>query len=499
MNSGLRSKSAPIHGRFHALDYDIWLRRGNTALHWRGVFHLAECYWPCAARVSGPVRHDRDVNRSTRRRRWSLDSLDRRIIGLAFPALGALLVEPLYNLTDSAIVGHLGRAPLGALALAGGALTVIWWTTAFIEMATVTLVAQRRGASDAEGATRDIGAAYALSVLLGVAAAVLIFTLASPLASLLGGRGLVRAGAITYLRISALGMVPLVASFAGTGHLNGMGNTKRPFAIAAVSNGLNVALEIVLVYVVHLGIAGSAWGTVAAQFVAAALFVASSVRAPIRPKRPRLSDLARLARDGVPLTIRTAALGLAIVGSTAVAARLGTAELGGQQIALQIWLLLALALDSLAIPAQVIVGEAVGAGDRAKQQLVGRRTLRFGILAGVVLGVITIITAGIIPEVFTADGGVKHEGTLALIICGVQQPVAAIAFVLDGLLLGTSEYGVLRNAMLLALAGFVPVAALVLWLRWPGIVGVWLALSLWLLVRTAALLRRWSSRWVLRP
>jgi putative MATE family efflux protein len=423
-----------------------------------------------------------------------IDDLDRRIVALALPALGALLVEPLYNLTDSGIVGHLGRAPLGALAIAGGALAVVWWTAAFIEMSTVTLVAQRQAAHDTDGARRGVGAAYFVSLAVGAFVAALILVLASPLTALLGGKGLVARDAVTYLRISAVGMVPLVSTFAGTGHLIGLGNTKRPFAIALVSNGINIALEILLVYVVHLGIAGSAWGTVAAQFASAALFLASSLRAPVRPARPLRGDVARLARDGVPLTIRTVALGVALLSTTAVAARLGEAILAGHQIALQIWLLLALTLDALAVPAQVFVGQAVGSGDSSTAARVGRRALRLGLYAGVGLGIATVAVAGVLPAVFTNDPVVRHEATLALIVCGCQQPVAALAFVLDGLLLGASDFGILRTAMLVALAGFAPVAAIVLRLHWLGIVGLWLALTCWLVVRTAVLLHRWVSR-----
>jgi putative MATE family efflux protein len=430
------------------------------------------------------------------RRRPHLDDLDRRIIALALPALGALLVEPLYNLTDSAIVGHLGRAPLGALAVAGGALTVVWWTAAFIEMATVTLVAQRRGAGEIDSARRDVGAAYAWSLVIGTCGAVLVAALAAPISSILGAKGLVAHDAVEYLRISAIGMVPLVMSFAGTGHLNGLGNTRRPFEIALVANGINVALEILLVYVVHLGIAGSAWGTVAAQVAAAVLFAASSWSSPLRPARPRAGDLARLARDGVPLTIRTVALGLALLSSTAVAARLGSGVLAGHQIALQIWLLLALTLDALAVPAQIFVGEAIGGLDRAAATAVGKRTLRLGLAAGVGFGLLTVALAGVLPEIFTSDPGVRHQATLALLLCGAQQPLAALAFVLDGLLLGAAEYRTLQTAMVVALAGFVPLAALTLRMHSLGIVGVWLALTCWLIVRTAVLLRRWlSGRW----
>src|SRR3954468_24920597 len=83
-----------------------------------------------------------------------LTTLDRRIIALAVPALGALIVEPLYTLTDTAIVGHLGRAQLGGLALATTVLNLIGWTAAFLEMATVSQVAFRRGRGTPPAPTR---------------------------------------------------------------------------------------------------------------------------------------------------------------------------------------------------------------------------------------------------------------------------------------------------------------------------------------------------------
>lgn len=443
--------------------------------------------------MTGPKARGADVEPGVRSPLLSSAALDRRIIRLALPALGALLVEPLYNLTDSAIVGHLGPAPLGALAIATGALNLVWWTTGFIQMATLTRVARRMGAGDLAGVGRDLGAAYLLALLLGILSAAALAGLAAPLTEVLGGRHVVGYDAVIYLRIASIGVVPLVLAQAGTGHQNGLGRTRRPFEIALAASILNVGLEVVLVYVIHLGIAGSAWGTVAAQVAAAAGFAVSSTRTPARPTWPRRADIFALAFDGVPLSVRSIALGIVLLASTAVAARLGGVVLAGHQIALQVWILLALALDAPAVAAQVLIGEAVGLADRSQARAVGRRTLRLALVAGSVLGGMTMAGAGAVPHVFTADSGVWVAATRALLICGAQQPIAAIAFVLDGLLLGASEYRTLSTAMLVALLGFVPIAAAVLIDHSLGIVGVWLALTVWMALRTVVLLRRWRA------
>jgi putative MATE family efflux protein len=421
----------------------------------------------------------------------AFDELGRRIVRLALPALGALLVEPIYNLTDSAIVGHLGKVPLGGLAIATGALNLVGWTSAFIEMATVSLVAFRRGAGDEAGAGRAAGAAYAWSAALGLVTAVAVYFAAPALVVLLGGHGAVAHQATTYLRIASLGLLPLLVAYAGTGHLMGLGDTRRPFLVALVANGVNVVLEVVLVYVVHAGIAGSAWGTVAAQFVSAALFVVVSARATVHARRPGRSEIVRLGRDGVPLTIRTVALSAVLLAATAVAARLGTEQLGGHQIALQIWLLLSLTLDAIAVPAQVFVGEALGRGEAAEARRVGRRTLQFGFWGGVGAGVLTAGLSWAIPWLFSSNPAVRGQALVALLLCGLMQPLAGLAFVLDGLVLGAGAYRTMQYAMIGALLAFVPLAAVTLGHHGIGLAGVWVALVCWLGARVLILGRFW--------
>lgn len=428
-------------------------------------------------------------------RRPMLTTLDRRIVGLALPALGALIVEPLYNLTDTAIVGHLGRAPLGGLALASTVLNLVGWTSAFLQMATTSRVAFRRGQRDAAGAAEAAVAGYVVAVGLGVIVALLVGVAGPPLAHLLGGHGEVQRDATTYLRISAFGMPFLLLALAGTGHLQGEENTRTPLRIVFIANVVNIVLELSLVYGAHLGIAGSAWGTVIAQAVAATLFVLASTRRVTRPiARPSRLEYIVLLRSGLALVVRTVALGAALVAATAIAAQVGSATLAAHQIALQVWILLALTLDALAVPAQVYVGAALGSEDAAEAAEVGRRCLRLGVVAGVVVGVSTMALAPAFPYLFTSDGTVRSIATVGLLLCGALQPFAAIAFVLDGLLLGAADYATLRRSMLLALLAFAPFAVATLADHRLGIVGIWLALTCWLMARCYLLGRSWLRR-----
>ena len=423
-----------------------------------------------------------------------LTPLDRRIVGLAVPALATLVVLPLYNITDTAIVGHLGRAQLGGLALATTVLNLIGWTSAFLQMATTSEVAFRRGRNDSAAADTAAVTAYTVAVAIGVLVALLVAFAGPPIARGLGGHGAIQHNATTYLRIAAVGMPFLLLSLAGTGHLQGHEDTRTPLRIVLAANVINVVLEDTLVYGAGTGVAGSAWGTVAAQVIAAALFVNASRKRIDTLRRPDLHELTRLLRNGWALVVRTIALGAALVAATAVAAQVGSATLAAHQIALQMWLLLALTLDALAVPAQVYVGAALGGGDVEDATAIGTRCLRLGLIASVVVGVATMALSPVLPYVFTSDAHVRHIATIGLLICGALQPLAALAFVYDGLLLGASDFATLRGAMLLALLGFAPLAVATLADHDLGITGIWLALTCWLAARSALLARRWSTR-----
>ncbi len=154
--------------------------------------------------------------------------LDRRIARLAVPALGAILAEPLYNLADTAIVGHLGRSPLDALAIATSALSIVAWLAIFLSTATTTEVSRNAARGEHGAAGRAVGAAYSVAAGWGAVTSVVVILIAPVLVDLLGGHAGIGSAAIVYIRISALGLPFLYLSYAGNGHLIGLENTRTP-------------------------------------------------------------------------------------------------------------------------------------------------------------------------------------------------------------------------------------------------------------------------------
>jgi len=420
------------------------------------------------------------------RRPGPLDPVDHRILALAIPALGTLAVEPLYVLADTAIVGHLGTASLGALALAGTVLNTVLWACNFLQWGTTARVAFLTGREDRPGAAASATQALWLGIALGTVLALGVAALARPLATALGGTGEIRDQAVTYLRISAVGMPAVLVAVVAQGHLRGLSDTKTPFVVVLVANVLNVVLELLFVYAFHWGIAGSAWGTVVAQLLAAAWFlgiVGRLVSGAGARLRPVIAEMRYLLGAGGHLVVRTGALLAALVLATSVAARVGPTTLAAHQIAYEMFIFLALVMDALALSVQAIVGTQLGAADVDGARTTSRRALRLGFMAASVLCVAVIATSPLLPHVFTSDPHVVDKATVALIFLGLMQLPGAATFVFDGVLMGGSDFAYVKWVTLASLGVFLPFAAAVLAWHELGIAVLWAGLLAWMVAR----------------
>ena len=170
--------------------------------------------------------------------------LDREMLRLALPALGALAAEPTYVLVDTAIVGHLGTPELGALAIAAILLTTSVTLFNFLTYGTTARVARLRGAGEAAAAGRVGAGALWLSLVLGGLLFVFALLFAGPAVSLMGGEGRVGEMAEEYLRISALGLPFVMIALTGQGFLRAVGDLRLPLLIVVAANAVNVVLEV---------------------------------------------------------------------------------------------------------------------------------------------------------------------------------------------------------------------------------------------------------------
>ena len=418
-------------------------------------------------------------------------SVDRRIRSLAVPALGALAVEPVYVAVDTAIIGHVGTSELAGVALAATVLSIVVAGSNVLAYGATERIARFRGQGDAAGA----GRIATQSLWVAIAAAAVLTPLVAT-----AGRFITRlvetdpdtaSHAVRYLWISSLGLPAVLGVMAAQGICRGHGDYRTPLIILAVSNGVNVVVELLLVVVAGLSVTGSALSTVIAQWLAALWFI-RRVRGYVGPSRqraPNLSVMADLSRVSGALTLRVGSMLVVLSGSTVLAGRSGTGVLAAHQIVMGAFILLALILDALALPAQTLVAEARGSGEQQLAALISRRVYTLSLITGVVLCVGLVLGAGPIATIFSSDPLVVDVAGDGLRILAIGLIPGAVAFAGDGILIGSGDFSFLAVASVVHSVAMVTAVALT-GLGAPQLWAIWLLFGGWLVLRAGTVAMR---------
>jgi putative MATE family efflux protein len=428
----------------------------------------------------------------------------REILRLAVPAFGALVAEPLFLLADSAIVGHLGVAQLAGVGLATAVLHTAVGLMVFLAYSTTPAVARAMGdgrPGKALAAGRD---GVWLALLLGMVLAVAGFLAADPLIGLLGADGEVRGFAVDYLRWSMPGLVAMLLIFAGTGLLRGLQDTRTPLVVATAGFGLNIVLNLWLVYGLGWSVTGSAAGTSVAQWAMAAVYlvmVRRNAAANGVSLLPSWSGIRSMTRVGSWLMLRTLSLRIAILATVLVVTAQGAVNLAAHQLAMTVFSFLAFALDALAIAAQALIGKELGASNPLRARLLTRTMTRWGLGFGVITGALLAVAAPWAGVLFTSDPEVQSVLAVALWVLAVGQPIAGYVFVLDGVLIGAGDAKYLALAGVVNLAVYVPLLIAVALSHAAGASGLawlWAAFALGYMAARAITLgvRARSDRWM---
>lgn len=436
-------------------------------------------------------------------------SLNRQVLSLALPALGALIAEPLFVLADSAMVGHLGAVSLAGLSLASSILTTTVGLFVFLAYATTATTARLFGAGRrTEGLRAGVDGMW-LALLLGLGAGAFLGLTAPWLTEAMGAHGPVAQAAIAYLRASCPGLPGMFVVLAATGVLRGLLDTRTPFVVATGGAVLNIVVNAILLYGVGMGIAGSGAGTAIAQTAMALALagpIARTARAAGVGLLPHREGLRASLGSGAPLLIRSLSLRVAILATVWAATALGDVSLAAHQVVNALWTFAAFALDALAVAAQALIGTALGQAQRSDADSATsdtevdiaadtdtqsasatagwsidellRRLLAWGAGTGVLIGVLMAAGAAWLPHVFTSDPGVITAATPTLLVAASALPLAGVVYLLDGVLMGAGDGRYLAWAGLLTLVPYIPLALLIGGGALPEVVGTVSGLAL---------------------
>lgn len=409
-----------------------------------------------------------------------------KVAHLALPAVVVLAAEPLYLVVDTALIGHLGAIQLAALAIGGIVLAQVSGQFNFLAYGTTGRAARHHGRGDRPAAVREGVNASWLAIAIGLLAIGLVQIFAGPIARVIGGDSPAAVSdAQAWMRVAILGAPGILLALAGNGWMRGVQETRKPTAYVVAAFGVSLLLLPIFIHALGWGLMGSAVANVLAQLIGGGLFVRAlwrETRGGIRrtPDWPVMKAQLRTGRD---LVIRTLALQGSFAAAAAVAARMSTETLGAHQIGLQLWMLCALVLDSVAIAAQSLVGAALGSGDREHAKRVAMIIGRLGFATGVVLAIIVLAVRPVAPYVFTDDPGVLAQTSIMWWWLVAMQPLAGYVFAVDGVLMGSGDVAILRTITIVAsVFVYIPLAVCALRFQW-GIAGIWLGLTSFIVTR----------------
>jgi putative MATE family efflux protein len=413
---------------------------------------------------------------------------DRDIVKLALPALGALAADPLVSLVDTAFVGRLGGTSLASLAVAAAVFGVAFGLFNFLAYGTTPIVARAIARGERDEAGRVAVAAAGIGVALGVVSAVVLAAAADPVLSLMGATAETAPQARSYLVIRALALPAVMIVTVGHGVFRGLQDTRTPFVVTAALNAVNLVLDPLLIFGLDWGIQGAAWATVVAQWLGAFGFVAllggGRSALDVRGAVPRGSDLRLVVGAGRALVLRTGALLAVLTLATAVAARVGTDEVAAHQVVFQVWFFLSLVLDALAIAGQALIGKLL-AVDRRSAAGVSVRLLWLGAVFGVAVSLMLLAARPWLPSWFTSDPDVVAAIESIYPFLVVMQPINALVFVWDGVIIGATDFGYLARTMAAASSAAAVILLAVGPMAW-GLAGVWWSVAALMLGRLAA-------------
>ncbi|KAH7844581.1 hypothetical protein Vadar_029654 [Vaccinium darrowii] len=431
------------------------------------------------------------------------DELGLEIATIALPAALALAADPIASLIDTAFIGHIGPVELAAVGVAIAVFNQVSKIAIFpLVSITTSFVAEEDAAENLIDKSRDIEITErrfdgndeeeelipntdthkspATNTLF------LIFA-AKPLLGYMGIKSdsPMLTPASQYLTLRSLGAPAILLSLAMQGVFRGFKDTKTPLYATLVGDAANIILDPIFIFIFRMGVSGAAIAHVISQYLIS-LILLWSLMGKVDLLPPRIKDLqfGRFLQNGFLLLMRVIAATLCVTLAASRAAKLGTSSMAAFQICLQVWLAASLLADGLAVAGQAILASAFAKRDFDKAEATASRVLQLSLALGLVLSILVAVVLRLGSGLFTDDTNVLQILSLGIPFVAGTQPINALAFVFDGVNFGASDF--VFSAYSMVLVSFVSVLFLFILSSTNGFVGLWVGLSIFMILRAVA-------------
>lgn len=412
---------------------------------------------------------------------------------MAGPIIFSNITVPLLGLVDTAVVGHLPEAYyIGAVGLGAMLFNFIYHAFNCLRMGTTGPTAQALGAGDFAEVRALIGRALLLAAVIGVGLILLQWPMAWAAFWYIEASAEVEHLAERYFLIRVWAAPAAIASYAIIGWFYGLEDAKIPLILQLIVNSINIVLDFLFVFGFGWGVEGVAAASVIAEYTGLALGLIyvrrrlARLPASAQPEQVfNTSRMARMLAINRDIFFRT----LCVVSVSALflakSAELGDLPLAANQILANFLFITSYGLDGFAHAAESLVGQAVGSRDRNAFSRAVRASLFWAGIVAALNGLIYWLFGPWIIALITSIEPVRALALDYLLWAALMPAVSVWAYTYDGIYLGATRTGVMRNTMMIAFAAYLVVLHILLPLY--GNIGIWAAMTFFLGFRGAGL------------
>lgn len=336
--------------------------------------------------------------------------------------------------------------------------------------------------------------ALLLGGLLGILQTLFLIFLAEPLLNFMGiksGSPMLKP-AHKYLMIRSLGAPAVLLSLAMQGIFRGFKDTTTPLYATVAGDLMNIILDPILIFVYRLGVSGAAIAHVFSQYLISLILLLKLAReVDLLPPSPKYLQLSRFLKSGVLLLVRVIAVTFCVTLAASMAAGMGPTPMAAFQVCLQVWMTSSLLADGLAVAGQAILACAFAEKDYTKATAAAARVLQMCFVMGLGLSLVVGLGLHFGSGIFTKDKNVILLMSVGIPFIAATQPINSLAFVFDGINFGASDFAYSAYSMVLVAA--VSITSLFLLSKNNGFVGIWIALTIYMVLRAFAGIWRMAS------
>lgn len=341
-------------------------------------------------------------------------SIRKELWSLAWPLMLSVFFYTLYNIVDAFWVSKLSAEAIAAVSIAQITQVIMVSLSMGITVGSGVIMAMCIGAKDIKEAERVLGQSFVLAAIVGVIFTIISIMFRNELLAISGASGRIVAPALEYFTITSAGSIFLFLMMTVMFAFNSQGDTFTLTKLFALSTFVNVILDPLMIFgwknIPAYGIAGAAYATLISQavFLVAALYTLSRPHRGIRFRFSNLSfrweSVKKVLNIGIPASLTQ------VIGPVGLAALMYITALGFHEsgtiafsLGFRVEFFAFLPAIGFGFGSMAMIGQSIGAGNKARAQEIFNKALKYGFFAAVGMGLLAIIFARFIIGIFTSD------------------------------------------------------------------------------------------------